>query len=175
MQKRKDDYDLDFYRSLDESASMAERLKGRLPIILIAGHPFFVDVHMGLLRPKDNFSTPGLDLNDGGIWNERTKMRDLYYHVPSMTEVKVQSSITELPKDVVLLSIPPPRALDPVGCARMEGVAPTTYTEWYPFRLYTEAKVIPLSETKLAKTVKKNLENTVAKPLRPCRGRGKRH
>ncbi len=41
---------------------LQERMQGKLPIIDIAGHPFYVDIRMGMLRPKDDFRTLGIPI-----------------------------------------------------------------------------------------------------------------
>jgi hypothetical protein len=40
------------------------RETGKQPVLDIAGHPFFVDIHWGLLRPKDDFSTSGISFDE---------------------------------------------------------------------------------------------------------------
>ena len=38
--------------------------KGILPTIEIAGHPFYVDLRMNKLRPKDDFISKGIDFTE---------------------------------------------------------------------------------------------------------------
>jgi len=155
MQEPKELYDLDFYKSLEGEKAVEERLKGRLPIIEIAGHPFFVDVNMGLLRPKDNFASLGLDMVNGGHWNEATQERTFYYDKRSMDEVKTSASGKQMPNHIVLVTVPGLRTLDPVGIARKQGLDPKTYLNDKPFRMFSTAKVTTFREQKQLDKVRK--------------------
>jgi hypothetical protein len=152
------EYDIEFYKSLSGEQALKERLNGRLPIIDIAGHPFFVDVRIGRLRPKDNFMTLGLDLENGGYYDDNKNRYCFLYHIPSMEEAKVSRDIIALPKDVVEIQFPHKYALDPIAMARENGVDPTFYLKRYPLVMYRVAKVIPANKTYMATVVHYNLK-----------------
>lgn len=165
------EYDIEFYKSLSGEQALKERLNGRLPIIDIAGHPFFVDVRIDKLRPKDNFVTLGLDLENGGYYDDKKNRYSFLYHIPSMEEAKVSRDIIALPKDVVEIQFPHKYALDPVAMARENGVDPTFYLKRYPLVMYRVAKVIPANRTYMATVVHYNLkqleEKLAAKQVKP--------
>ncbi len=43
---------------------LEERVAGKLPVLKIHDHDFFVDLRLGLLRPKDDFRTIGIVLDE---------------------------------------------------------------------------------------------------------------
>jgi hypothetical protein len=174
MEKKKsvDIYDVGFYKSLHGEAALKERQKGRLPIIDIAGYPFFVEVRLGLIRPKDDFTTMGLELNSGIRRQDEEGNYLFYYDAASHKEVKGISDIAMLPKDVVLLKIPHEYKLDPVAMARMDGFEDTAYLRQYPLNMYTVAQTIPRRDNLAVKRVEKTRIGNIKKnaPLK----RGKR-
>lgn len=161
-----DMYHLDFYKSLQGKQALDQRLVGRLPIIEIVGHPFFVDVRLGELRPKDNFLSPGLDLGDGGYYDYQQDRHFFYYDIAKMTEADINAELTKLPKGVVQIAVPGELTLDPVAVARREGLAPDYYLKDYPLLMFQTAEVIPLEKTYLAELVKKNLEKLPKRPVK---------
>ncbi len=149
MKKRSDGYDAGYYKGLKGQDALWERLMGRLPIIEIEGHPFFVDVRLGLLRPRDNFMTMGLDINNGGWLNQKTNHRLFYYHVPTMTEAKIPEGTSELPSDTVMIRVPDAITLDPVASARLQGLPHTAFLEEYPLLMYSKAQTIDVKSNRL--------------------------
>lgn len=151
-------YDVAYYKTLKGKDALEQRLKGRLPIIDIAGHPFFADMRLGLLRPMDNFMTMGIDVQEIPI-DPKTKLLRFDYHIPTMTRVHIPPVATELPKDVVRVEVPNMYYLDPVGMAHRNGKEPKYYyADGIPMRMYRKAKIIPLHKTELAIKVKNNAE-----------------
>ena len=51
--------------------------KGMLPTIDIAGHTFYVDIRMDMLRPKDDFLSKGIVFSDIGTIRRHTNFRNL--------------------------------------------------------------------------------------------------
>lgn len=165
-------YNVDFYKSLTGEQAVNERIKnGRLPIIDICGHIFFVDVRLNLLRPMNAFHTMGLDLKNGGSIDHRTNEFLFYYHIPSKTEYIPDPNMTALPKDVVLIKFPDVYTLDPIAMARENGYELTAYLQYYRLTMFSMAKVIPLEKTHLAKIVKQNLakENKINPKVKKIR------
>ncbi|MGB8190831.1 MAG: hypothetical protein WCF67_02875 [Chitinophagaceae bacterium] len=142
MKKSKSVYDLDFYKSLNGEKAIAERLKGRLPIIDIAGYPFFVDAHMGRLRPMDNFMTLGLDMINGGSLDSNTNLRSFYYDPVRMQEVKPDEKEAGL-DHLLMVTVPDLHTLDPVGMAKIQRLDPLTHLGQQPFQMFTKATVVP--------------------------------
>jgi hypothetical protein len=163
-------YDIGYYKGLKGREAMEQRLKGRLPIIDIAGHPFFVDMRLGLLRPIDNFSTMGIDVQDIPM-DEDTKRLRFDYHIPSMTRIQIAPDATELPKDVVRVEVPNMYFLDPVGMAHRNGKEPRYYcADGIPLKMYRKATILPLQKTELAVKVKEHSEK-LSRPVRTTAGK----
>lgn len=157
MEKQNDIYDLEFYKSLTGEQALKERLSGRLPMTEIMGQPFFIDVRLNQLRPKDHFHTMGIELTENKF-DENTKVYYVYYHHPSMTEVEVHRNIVQLPEDVVLIKIPEKRKLDSVAMARIEGKElDERYLKKYPVNMYIALKAVPIEKTFVKKVVSSNL------------------
>lgn len=96
------------------AALMAERLMGALPTISICGHEFFVDLRLDLLRPKDDFSTMGIQIshltemtpNDGYAF---------LYDPATRKQVLFDRSWTQIPRGIVAVEIPDVVTMDVVG------------------------------------------------------------
>lgn len=145
------------YRNLNDKEALEARLNGTLPIIDIIGHPFFADTRLEVIRPKDNFSTLGIDVNKMD-YDPDTKRLSFYYHKPSMTQYQFPDDLKEMPKDVVMVNIPNIYLLDPIGAARGEGLDELYYyRQGTPVRMYCKAKIIPLAKTPLAAYLKGRL------------------
>jgi hypothetical protein len=152
-------YDLAFYKALEGDEALRERIgNGRLPIIDVAGHPFIVDVRLMALRPVNSFHTSGLDLRNGGHYDDENHHYLFFYDVKGMKEVEIDPDVTEFPKDVVMIKFPDLYVLDPVAMAGKEGLEVTAFLSEYPLKMYCKAEVIPLSETPVAALVRKNRE-----------------
>jgi hypothetical protein len=133
-----------------------ERLeKGRLPVIDIAGHPFSANMYLGKLHPQGGLLRDGISMDD--VF-EHHLVHTFFYHIPTQKEYQLPegetAGMTSLPKDVVLVMLPGPARLDPVGLAIRHGVPLDTYTKKYPLIMYHKATVIPLAFTPLAEQVK---------------------
>lgn len=145
----KNDFDI-----IVDQKLLTERLNGILPLIKIAGHDFIIDLRLNELRPMDDFSTR-INLKDLDVSNDGEKFL-CFYHLPSKQVVDVSPTLTELPKDVVMLEIPNELVLDPVGIAKMNGLPDSAFLKQYPIQKNLEAKVVALSETGLPRLIEKN-------------------
>ena len=114
---------------------LADRLQGKLPTIELEGHTFFVDLHLGFLRPKDDFSTMGLELNRLPLNKSGTGFQFLY-DPKSHTEVIYDENWTEIPKGIMAMEIPGEFTLDPVGTIMKYS---NTLDKKYPFGNRAEA------------------------------------
>ncbi len=140
------EYNVEKYKAYKGKVALAERIKGRLPIIDIAGHPFFVEVRFGTLRPKDNFLSNGINIAEIEPDPETRKL-SFYYHIPSMSEFQPSPNLTELPKDVVQVIVPNMFLLDPIGMARAVGLPDRHfYDKDMPLKMYSMAKIIPINK-----------------------------
>lgn len=139
--------------------ALAARLSGRQPTIEIAGHTFFVDLHWNLLRPKDDFFTPGISFSDiDYCFNDEAGKYQFPYNPLTHQACDLDSSLlTELPKDLILAEIPPEKVLDPVGYAKIHGLDLEQTLKEHPVREHFQARIIPWKETPIVDIVKDNL------------------
>ena len=154
--------ELSFYKQVSIKDAVDYRMAGVLPIVDILGHPFIVNIKVGELLPKGNYSSAGLDLINGGWYDFQTNQHCFYYHTSQMKEANISPDITVLPKNVVLVKIPAPAQLDPIGMARKNKVEPAVYLKDFPQLIYHKAMIIPLEETILVDVVKSNKLKVIA-------------
>lgn len=160
-------WNVDYYKSLKGKEALAERLRGRLPMIDIAGKPFFVHMHFGILSSRDNLLAGPIQINDLEM-DPVSKKLHFYYHVPSMTRVTFPDNIKEFPKDVVGVEIPNRYFLDPVAMARLND-KPIGYYG-VPLRMYRKARIIPLQKTELATLISRNNnQRPFTRPVTPAK------
>ncbi len=143
-------------KTYTEESLLDRRLAGELPRIDIAGYPFIIDWRLKELRPVDDFSSR-IDLRNMAMDAEGINYL-CFYHIPSKTVLHLSDTITELPKDTVMLEIPYELKLDPVGVAREYGAEDTFMLNSYPIQKDLMAKVVPLEETGLPDIVRRNNE-----------------
>lgn len=93
---------------------VADRLQGKLPTIELADHTFFVDLRLGVLRPKDDFSTMGIEL-EGLPLSKTGNSFQFLYDPKTHTKVNYNNNRTKIPEGTVPLEIPTTASLDPIG------------------------------------------------------------
>ncbi len=102
------------------------RLNGQLPYLLLEGNKFLVDVQNGLLRPEYRGDAPEIELSAIQKYYQADQE---CYHIPynpvtrTMEDLEYRQ-INDLPKDVVILSFPSERLMDPVGWNIKHGFDP---------------------------------------------------
>lgn len=139
---------------------VALREKGVLPVIEIAGHPFYVDIRMDSLRPKDDFSTTGIqfaEIEDCLTEDEST------YTVPYDPNTKEYveldfNSITAIPEGLIIVEIPYQSQLDPIGYALKHDLDPKDLLRVYPPGRDMKARIVPWSETPIERIMERNIK-----------------
>jgi hypothetical protein len=144
---------------------VALREKGALPIIDIAGHPFYVDLRMDSLRPKDDFRTMGIQFSeiDHCLFEDERVYRFTYDPAShSYVDIDV-NRITAVPKDLIIVEVPYKSTLDPIGYARWLGIDSKDMLREHPPQAEMKARIVPWSETPIAKLIERNL-NRIHEP-----------
>lgn len=138
-------YDIELYKSLKGKQALQERINNmRLPIMMIDGHPFFVQVRLGQLASFQEDAILNIDLNDLKM-HAVTKRLSFNYHLTTRSRIEIAPDITELPKDVVQVTIPNLYYLDPIGMAQVNGKPLTYYhQDGITLRMYRVAGIRPL-------------------------------
>lgn len=151
----------DFEIMVDQTA-YNDRLKGRLPTVDILGHIFYVDLRMDMLRPKYDFLSKGIEFS---------KIQDYYieemekYWIPYDPKTHEYhqlnfDSITEIPKDVKMISFPHESDLDRIGFNRLHGLEVTTGLKEKNLQSHIKANVVPWKETEIEELIKENKSKT---------------
>jgi hypothetical protein len=133
--------------------------KGILPIIDIAGHTFFVDIRMDMLRPKDDFLSKGIVFSDIGNFYDQDKRTYTIPYNPKTHEFQEPDyrNIKELPKELIAVNFPSERLLDRIGWNRKYGFELSHGLAKQGLQLEFTAKQIPWEKTFLAEVIKRNL------------------
>lgn len=144
------------------------RLSGHLAVIEIMNHPFYVDVRMDSLRPKDDFTTLGIRYSEIEDYIHPDDQRYwIPYHPSSHTVKEIDTeNITAIPKDIFLIEIPTLEKLDPVGYARHHGFDIEQIVMANPIEKNMVAKIIDWKETGLQQIIEKNLSKKQSKDVK---------
>ncbi|MEO3404987.1 hypothetical protein AAFN85_13860 [Mucilaginibacter sp. CAU 1740] len=145
----------DFDVMVDQEALKA-RQNGTLPQIDIAGEKFIVDLRLQELRHAEYFfpviSLKSLEITDDG-WHYEA------FYEPIMKQVvQLDPKLTEFPNGIIKIRLPNEIGLDPVGTARIYGMAERDLLRRYPIQKELKAEVIPLSETYVPRLIRENRE-----------------
>lgn len=136
--------------------------KNILPILEIEGHPFYVDLQMNKLRPKDDFKSKGIDFGEiREYFSRRTHCYVIPYNpVTRQFQENDVFSLTDLPKETIVVQFPHESSLDPVGWGRKHG---NGYISRSFEGIHFLAQTLPWFHTNIIEHIKRN----VAEQLRP--------
>tara|TARA_R110002096_G_scaffold86792_2_gene199557 strand:+ start:42866 stop:44167 length:1302 start_codon:yes stop_codon:yes gene_type:complete len=134
--------------------------KGMLPTVDIAGHTFYVDIRMDMLRPKDDFLSKGIVFSDIANYYDLDKRTYTIPYNPKTHEFQEPDyrTIKELPKDLIAVRFPSERLLDRIGWNKQYGFELTHGLDKQGLKLQFEAKQIPWKKTFLVDLIKSNLK-----------------
>lgn len=134
--------------------------KGMLPTIDIEEHPFYVDIRMDKLRPKDDFLSNGIVFSDiENYFNDATDTYLIPYN-PQKKEVGEidYETITEIPKGLVVIEIPSEFKLDPIGWNRLHGYDLLDDIQKGSLEMNFTAKQCQWEDIYVPQKIKENLE-----------------
>lgn len=136
--------------------------KGILPTLDIAGHTFYVDLQMDKLRPKDDFTSKGINFTEIKDYYDRDRRAYVIPYNPTTHQFQQDdiSSITELPKDTVIVQFPSQYELDIVGWNKKHN---NSFASRDLMQMHFEARTLPWVDTNLIENIKRN----VAQQLQP--------
>jgi hypothetical protein len=135
--------------------------QGMLPIIDIAGHTFYVDIRMDMLRPKDDFLSKGIVFSDIVTYYNVDKRTYTIPYNPKTHEFQEPDyrNIKELPQDLIAVRFPSERSLDRIGWNRMDGFELNRGVVMSDFRMRFTAKTIPWKKTFLVGLIERNMRS----------------
>lgn len=131
-----------------------------LPILKIAGHIFFIDIAMNKLRPKDDFKSKGISLEEITNYYDRIAQAYIIPYNPKTHELQEVDhfTITELPKEIIVVKFPHLQQLDRVGWNVKYGFGPGYQITENHFQLHFNARTLPWKETNIPNSIKLNRE-----------------
>jgi hypothetical protein len=149
----------DFDLMVDQEV-LAARLQGRLTTIDIADHLFYVDIPMDCLRPKDDFSTLGINFTEIEDYLHEYGDRYLIPYNPKTHEFEQldYENIIAIPTEIIVVEIPHEQILDPVGYARKYGLDQRECLRATPIQSHFVAQKINWMDTRLPEIIRLNLQ-----------------
>lgn len=155
--KGKTDFDL----MVDQKAFDLRVHKGILPTVQIAGHTFYVDIRMDMLRPKDDFLSKGIVFSDIDHYFSEEKESYMIPYDPKKHEFKEldYDHITSIPKNLIAVEFPFQKILDPIGWNRDGGWDLKDDLKQIGLNMNFQATTIPWSETYITDIIRGNLES----------------
>lgn len=133
----------DFDLMVDQSA-LQQRLMGRLTTVDIAGHTFYVDIPMDMLRPKDDFLSNGIVFREIDHYYDEDKGAYIIPYNPQTHEFQEldYDGIIALPKELIAIQIPHESVLDPIGINRKVGLDEMNDLKRTNIRSHFEAGIV---------------------------------
>lgn len=134
--------------------------KGILPTIEIHGHTFYVDIRMDKLRPKDDFQSNGIVFSEiEDYLNEEKEVYVIPYDPQKKELGKIDyETITEIPKNLIIVKIPSIDKLDPVGWNRQHGYDLKTGLTKSGLKMSFKAQSAKWEDIYIPQKIKENLE-----------------
>lgn len=159
----------DFDLMVDQDALKKRIHLGRLPTIDIAGHTFYADARIDLLRPKDDFTTMGISFTKIEDYFDEEKKCYIIPYNPKTHQFQEPDyeNIIEYPKELIAVEFPHEYTLDPVGWNRSMGFNETQNLKRTGLKLEFTARTIPWNETGIDQTIQKNLKRLQHEKVKP--------
>lgn len=137
-----------------------ERLSGKLVTVDIAGHTFYVDIRMDMLRPKDDFLSKGIVFSQIDHYYSDEQDRYIIPYHPKAHEFREldYDTITKIPQDVIVISFPHESKMDPIGFNRKIGLDEVDNLKETNVQSHFEAKIVNWKDTEIEQIIQKNLQ-----------------
>lgn len=150
----------DFELMINQEALDCRINKGMLPTVSIADHLFYVDLRMGMLRPKDDFLSKGIVFSEIELYHlEESDEYLIPYNTKTHEFQEVDwGKITEHPKDLIAIKFPSEWKLDPIGWNRLTRVDLHDGLKHTGLCSHFNAEIIPWEKTFLDNVIRENRE-----------------
>lgn len=161
---------------MEDRREILDRIGGLLTTVDIAGHTFYVDFQMQALRPKDNFHSKGIPFNEleSNINDQNGQCEVTYNKRLQQFEFVDCTDLVRNPKDIIVISVPRPEVLDPIGYARYKGIDIGDALEEHPQKAHHQAKVLKGQDSWLDYIIDENRKDRgyTKRPQRKSKGMG---
>lgn len=150
----------DFELMVDQDVYDLRVNKGILPTVDIAGHAFYVDIRMDMLRPKDDFLSRGIVFDQIDHYFSEERNAYLIPYDPKKHEFREldYDNLTSIPKDIIAIEFPFQRELDPIGWNRKGGWDIKEDLKQIGLKSHFQAKTVPWKETFIHDIISDNLK-----------------
>lgn len=158
-----DSYDLHTktdYEIMIDKQPVFDRQMGKLPTVEIAGNSYIVDFESRSLRSVLNDNIDEIKFSDLMSYYDLKLKTAVFPYNPETMKIQDfdSSTITEVPKDIVLVKLPHHLELDPVGAYRSSKTSIKDVLHFMPQKSVTKAQIIEWKDTKLPERIKENKE-----------------
>lgn len=150
----------DFELMVDQQAFDMRVNKGILPTVDIAGHTFYVDIRMDMLRPKDDFLSKGIVFDEIDHYFSEEKNAYLIPYDPKKHEFREleYDNLLGIPKDLIAVEFPFQKELDPIGWNRHNGWNIKDDLKQIGLKSHFHAKTVAWKKTYIMEIIKDNLD-----------------
>jgi len=162
------------YEVMEDKRALIDRMRGRQTTVDIAGHTFYVDFPMEMLRPEDNFFSNGIPFSElDHYYNEELDRLEVSYNKQTQELEEVDyENIVEQPDNLLIVAFPTPDKLDPVGYARAHGFDVGFVLEDGPQKAHFKAEILRGKDSWLTGLIEENRQRLGHdKPVRKKKGR----
>jgi hypothetical protein len=169
--KGKSDFDI-----IVDQEALEKRLNGRLTTVDIAGHLFYVDIPMDMLRPHDDFLSKGIRFDDIEFYVDDNADEYIIPYHPGRHEFQDidLDNIVEFPKDLILVAFPHERFLDPVAINRKAGYDLTAGLKYRPVQSHFKARIVNVKETVLKRIMDDNRNRKEKREVKEAKSKQRR-
>lgn len=133
--------------------ALSKRLRGERPTIRIAGQTYTFYIKHNELHPADQSkSIISLELSEPHAKSIRFLFNPKTGEIPP----GIDGDSLDFPKELLVIELPPPVALDPVGFAWEHGIRIKDILKLYPCKAKCVAKIIPWQKTRFTRLIEEN-------------------
>ena len=157
---------------------LLERLQGKQPTLNLGGQLYYVNYRAEYLERQGTWMDIGIKFDDlEDFYREDYSSCDLPYNCKThqvVTAIGDLENLLEMPKDILIISIPPPHIMDRVGYARNGGGSLSEVIRENPQIQHFEGKVLNGKDNWLEQVINRNRKQMGIPPLAKKNTRARR-
>lgn len=146
------------YEIMTDKQVLISRLQGKLTTVDIYGDIYYVDPIMEALCPKDHFLHNEIEFADLiEFYNKETGQCEIPYDYRKQQVADIdRNTIVEHPPCVVIVSLPEPTVMDPMGYAEAYDFNPVEILEKIPQKTHFKGEILQGKDSWLSKLIEEN-------------------